>query len=70
MASNEEYLEDRKYLMKTLDRVEANIEKLFENDKQIEIHLNKLDTKIIMYGTIAGFIATTAVTVILKVIGL
>lgn len=69
MANNEEYLEDRKYLMKTLDRVEANIEKLFENDKQIEIHLNKLDTKIVVYGTIAGFVATTIITVLMKFIG-
>ena len=69
MANNEEYLEDRKYLMKTLDRVEANIEKLFENDKQIEIHLNKLDTKIVVYGAIAGFVATTIITVLMKFIG-
>ena len=52
-VADNEYDKDQKYILETLRKLEGNVEKLFENDKKLEMSLSNLTGKLAGYGVIA-----------------
>jgi hypothetical protein len=64
MADNAQYLEDRKFILESLQEHKENIKVLFENDTDIKLTLNSLVLKM----AAITFTTTTVFGVVVAVI--
>jgi len=62
----DDYIEDRKYLNKSIEEIQKNITKLFENDTEIKITLATINTKLMMVSAISSTVVGTVVAFIMN----
>jgi hypothetical protein len=62
----DDYIEDRKYLNKSIEEIQKNVTKLFENDTEIKITLATINTKLMMVSAISSTVVGTVVAFIMN----
>ena len=65
-----DYAEDRKYILKSLEKTDKNIEKLYENDVEIKTTLATINTKLMLVSAVSSTVVGAVVAFVMqKVLG-
>jgi predicted histidine transporter YuiF (NhaC family) len=63
---SDEYIEDRKYLNQSIQNMQKNIEKLFENDTEIKVTLATINTKLMVVSALSSTVVGTLVAFVMN----
>lgn len=66
--SDATYVEDRKYILSSLEKTDKNIEKLFDNDTEIKVIIERISTKMMLVGLVSTSIMGVVVAFVMNTI--